>query len=102
MGSEKRNTFGQEIQSSIAPGPGIYDIYKGMKLVKGKMPPNITMGQKFSHSNINNPESLPGPGSYDIKDEKEKRSKSYSIGLKQQRNLLGIREGPGPAAYNLE
>eukprot|EP00347_Sterkiella_histriomuscorum_P001802 403370622 len=102
IGSEKRNIFGKEINSSIAPGPGVYDIQIGTRVSKGKLSPNVTMGQKFMESKINNPEDLPGPGSYDISDEKEKRKKSYSIGLKFQRNLLGVKEGPGPGAYNID
>ncbi|CDW81167.1 UNKNOWN [Stylonychia lemnae] len=102
MGSEKRNTFGSVIQSSIAPGPGLYDANRGLSFIKGKMSPNITMGQKFNASSINDPSYLPGPGQYDISDEKEKRSKSYSIGLKYQRNLIGAKEGPGPGTYNID
>lgn len=29
IGSEKRNIFGNEIKSAVAPGPGIYDVEKG-------------------------------------------------------------------------
>jgi len=58
------------------------------------------MGKKFNASHINDPSYLPGPGQYDISDEKEKRSKSYSIGLKYQRNLIGANNIPGPGAYN--
>jgi len=62
MGSEKRNTFGSEILSSVAPGPGLYDAYKGLSFIKGKQSPNITMGKKFNASYLNDPAYLPGPG----------------------------------------
>lgn len=69
MGSEKRNIFGKEIQSSVSPGPAQYEASKGLSLVKGKMAPNITMGHRLTMSFNKNPEELPGPGSYDNDDE---------------------------------
>ncbi len=65
IGSERRNVFGSEIRASVAPGPGVYEQYKGLSFVKGKFSPTITMAAKFKNSAINNPEMSPGPGSYD-------------------------------------
>jgi len=48
IGSEKREIFGSELKNSVAPGPGIYDLTKGVGFVKGKNSPRITMGTKFT------------------------------------------------------
>lgn len=53
----------------MSPGPGKYDPTKGLKFVKGKIAPNITMGHRFNRSFIRDSEALPGPGAYDNKDE---------------------------------
>lgn len=97
IGTERREIFGNEIRNSVGPGPGLYDVEKGSKFVKGKNSPSITMGYKFSFNNINNPEISPGPGSYDVvSDSLSKRSKSYSMGVKFNKKLLTMMNNPGP------
>jgi len=63
IGSERREIFGSELKNSVAPGPGVYDLVKGVSFVKGKNTPSITIASKFGH--IMNPETSPGPGQYD-------------------------------------
>lgn len=83
IGTERRNIFGTEIKGSVAPGPGIYEVSSAAKLAKGKISPKITIGKKVNESiKLANLEALPGPGTYDISNEKEKKKKSYSIGLR--------------------
>lgn len=61
------------------------------------------MSSKTNLSNINNPEHLPGPGSYDSnREDISKRSKSYSMGLKFSRHVAGVTSIPGPGAYDIE
>ena len=36
IGSEKREIFGSQVKNSVAPGPGVYDLTKGLGFVKGK------------------------------------------------------------------
>jgi hypothetical protein len=65
IGSEKRDIFGNEIKSSVAPGPGVYDVEKGQKFVKGKFSPKITMGYRYDDKSHINPVHKPGPGAYE-------------------------------------
>lgn len=87
----------------MAPGPGVYEVSNAARLAKGRISPKITIGKKVNESlKLSNIESLPGPGTYDISIEKEKKKKAYSIGLRYTNQLANSVSVPGPGTYNVD
>ena len=80
MGSGQRSNL-KNLGSSVVPGPGIYDVTKGVDFIKGKTSPKITMGPRINDHYINGPEKLPGPGQYEVNKSLD-TSKSFTMGKK--------------------
>jgi hypothetical protein len=80
----------------ITPGPGQY------KTLKKSSSACYTIGTKLNHNSYLNSDKTPGPGNYNINENKIfRKSPSFKFGSEKRENFNINLNNPGPGNYNL-
>lgn len=103
IGNQTRESF--NLRSSIAPGPGGYNIERAYEVYVGRRSPRHYIATKFKFS-INDAEKTPGPGAYNNLLSFTNQERGVTIATKLKiGNIINFDEKskiPGPAAYETE